>query len=148
MARVFIDPHMFSVDWFREVLKDLVGSKKVTFLFIRCKKGDSEYERVRAALTFQKLMIQQSRGCEAGEPEIGSRMAFLAGVPRFCNCSHCDDPHIFAAISMKPTKFVFSRDHRIAKCRDEINAMVSKKYCGFIVIPENAVFMTHRTSIL
>lgn len=148
MARVFIDPHVHSTDWFPGILEELVRSKKVTFLFSNCEKGVREVGKVGNALKFKKLMIKSRRGIQADASILENRKRLLETEVEFVNCPECDDGHIFAAIYVHPTKFVFSCDKRIAKCRSKLVGKVSRRYCGFIVISSGPVYRVHREAII
>jgi len=150
MARVFIDPHMFSAEkeWFRGVVQELLRSADVSFLFANCEKGVKEIAKVRQALAFKKRMHQLKRAVEAGHEEVQARINWLEGQPVFDGCSDCDDPHIFAAIFLHPTRYVFTTDKRLAKCRRTIQSTVDNRYCSFIVISTSVTYHVHRAHIL
>jgi hypothetical protein len=148
MARVFIDPHMFSTDWFVVALKELIASSKVIFLFANCDKGLKETQKVRKALEFRKIMTAVHRATAAPKKDIDHHMTMLTGNVDFVSCKDCDDPHIMAAIFLHPTKYVFSKDARMAKCRKNMVGKLDKRYCKFIVISTNEVYIVHKPRIL
>jgi predicted nucleic acid-binding protein len=147
VARVFIDPHMFSADWFKPILIDLIGSKRVTFLFANCEKGLKELSKVRAALEFRKNMTQLKRAKEASADAVEFHVDLLNDHADFISCRDCDDPHIMAAIYLLPTKFVFSEDQRMARCRKKLNSKIDKKYLSFIIISNREVYIDHKPII-
>ncbi len=148
MARVLIDPQMFSVDWFSSILKEMVDSPKVIFAFSNCEKGIREISKVRKAFEFRKLMTNMRRVKETPSNETEAHVTLLLNSEQFKNCRHCDDPHILAAIYLNPTKFVFSKDTRMAKCRNHLSGKIDKKYCDFIVISKKVLYDSHRPRIL
>lgn len=148
MARVFIEPHMFSSDWFADVVSELIKCKKVQFLFSNCEKGNREISDVRKALEFQQLMTRLKRAVTAKSEDVEKHVEFLKGKKEFCDCNSCDDPHIMAAIFIHPTRFVFSLDRRLAKCRSAMNVILDNRYCSFIVVGTDAVYRLHRHHIL
>lgn len=153
MSRIFIDPNMFSTLWFQEILPELVESKNVFFVFGHSVKHISERSKVRQALNFFKMIGSmksangESRRIDVSDQDIQPLEAALSSLPCFLNCSHCDDPHIFALIYAKPTPYVFSTDLRIAKCRKVIIKEVDNRYFQFIVVPSAPVYNDHRHAI-
>lgn len=148
MGRVFIDPHMFSEEWFKSILPELMKSPKVSYLFSNCEQGMRELGKVRIALQFKASMKKIGRAIEADPSEVERHVILLTKNKSFVDCDHCDDPHIFAAIYIHPSKYVFSKDARLAKCRDKMNKIINKKYCSFIVIASNSVYNRHKSHIL
>lgn len=148
MARVLIDSQMFSADWFASILTEMVDSPKVIFVFSNCEKGIREISKVRKAIEFRKLMIGMRRAKETPSNETEMHVAELLNSEQFKNCNHCDDPHIMAAIYLNPTKFVFSKDTRMAKCRDHLSGKIDRRYCDFIVISKKGLYFAHRQNIL
>lgn len=153
MARVFIDCHMFSQLWFKEILPELVNSHSVTFVYSATNKLSVELSKVRQALNFYKLVAGlkgqsgKSRLDDAHDPTVNRHVEYLENNPAFIECECCDDSHIFAIVYSKPTKYVFSHDTRMAKCRDHINKSIDKKYCDFIIISQQSVYKAHRAQI-
>jgi predicted nucleic acid-binding protein len=148
VARVLIDTHMFSVDWFKSILSEMVDSPKVVFVFSNCAKGIQEISKVRKAFEFRKLMTNTRRVREAPPIETETHFNILMNNKQFKKCNDCDDPHIMAAIYLNPTKFVFSKDTRMAKCRKHLSGKIDKRYCNFIVISKIDLYNEHRPHIL
>lgn len=154
MARVFIDVNMFSLDWFKPVLSELVASKSVNFAFSGSAMMTSELDKVRQGLQFYKTAGQlrdtsgRSRRVDASVSELERQERIISNQQCFIDSSDCDDPHIFALIYTKPTPFVFSTDVRLARCRDHINQYMQARYCGFIVVSSADVYNKHRQHIL
>lgn len=146
MVRVFIDPHMFSLPWFQVALADLVLSKKVMFLFSNCEKGLGELQKVRQAFAFKKAMAAARKAVEAPVDEVAKHVAFLETHPAFVRCGECDDPHIMAAIFIHPTKYVFTGDHRLARCRDNLSGIINRRYLAFSIVSDERGFaeLRHR----
>lgn len=154
MTRVFIDPHMFSQDWFPPVLTELLNSQGVVFVYAMCAQGRAELSQVRQALAFQKLVLNKkdrrgrARGVLIDESRLRPHLDYLAAHHIFDGCGECDDPHIFALVRVIPTPYIFSHDRRMAGCRDQINRHVDRRYCGFVVISREQVYEHHRHAIL
>lgn len=148
MARVLIDTHMFSADWFTSILSEIIASPKVIFVFSNCEKGVKEIAKVRKAFEFRNLMTKTRRVKESSSTEMEAHVAILLNSDQFKNCKDCDDPHIMAAIYLTPTKFVFSKDTRMAKCRKHLSGKIDRKYCNFIVISKKDLYDVHRPHIL
>lgn len=154
MARVFIDCHMFSEAWFAHPLEELIKSPKVIFVFGLSKKHNEERSKVRKALEFYKLVGNlksadgATRRIDTTAAELDPHEEFLSSQQCFDDCNHCDDPHIFALVYLKPTRYVFSKDARIAKCRSHINKTIDNKYCRFSIILNLALYNRHKQKIL
>lgn len=148
MARVLIDTHMFSTDWFASILSEMIASPKVIFVFSNCEKGIQEISKVRKAFEFRKLMTNLRRVKETSSTETETHVTILMNSEQFKNCKDCDDPHIMAAIYLNPTKFVFSKDTRMAKCRKHLSGKIDRRYCDFIVISTETLYVLHRPHIL
>lgn len=154
MARIFIDAHMFSEAWFPEILREMIASNRVTFVYGEIDKLTIEISKVRQALNFYKAVKNLktadncSRRVDAARDVLEARCDILSNERCFVDCTDCDDPHIFALIYVKPTRYVFSRDARMARCRDTINPYVESRYCRFRVISTEAVYRSHRQRIL
>lgn len=154
MARIFIDCHMFSEAWFAEPLEEMLKAPNVFFVFGLSRKHNEERAKVRKALEFYKLigMLKSADGTirriDTSAAELAPHEDFLSNQQCFSNCNHCDDPHIFALVYLKPTPYVFSKDARIAKCRSIINKTIDKRYCQFSVIVNLKLYERHRQKIL
>jgi hypothetical protein len=154
MARVYIDPHMFSEAWFQGVLGDLVKCTKVIFSYGESKKMSGEISKVRQALAFYKMVGQlrttsnQPRRHDADKKDLEDHQNILEGMKCYKDCTHCDDAHIFSLVYLKPTPYIFSKDQRMAKCRGELNKHVDKRYCNFIVISTDEIFKVHKNAVL
>lgn len=154
MARVFIDAHMFSEGWFKDILQELIGCQNVEFVYANVTKLNAEMSKVRQALEFLKIAgvlkkpDKSPRRIEASPIEVEKQQTLLESMKCFTKCADCDDPHIFALIYVKPTPYVFSKDARMARCRDEINKTVESRYCKFIVISTAQTYAAHRHSVL
>lgn len=139
---------MFSADWFASILSEMVASPKVIFVFSNCEKGIQEVSKVRKALQFRQLMTKIRRVKETPSAETEAHVTILLNSEQFKSCKDCDDPHIMAAIYLNPTKFVFSKDTRMAKCRKHLSGKIDRKYCDFIVISAADLYDIHRPHIL
>ena len=148
MTRVLIDCHLFYDGWFVEVLRELQRHKNIEFLYSKEEKYYSEIGANRKALEFFKLMGLLGKLCIADESEVSHRRAELESQAVWNSCGACDDPHIFAMVYVKPTKYIFSEDKRIGTCRTTINKSLSSRYCGFRVISSRALFDSHKHDIM
>lgn len=154
MARVFIDGHMFGVEWFKQALTEMLRSDNVVFIFGRHEKLDGEIGRVRDALAFYKMAGQLKtktgarRRDDVNAEEFGTRIDHLVASPAYNSCAACDDPHIFALVWLRNTPFVFSCDLRLAVCRNHLRKSVDNRYCNFRVIANVQVYGDHRHAIL
>lgn len=153
MARVFIDAHLFSESWFKAPLSEMLGCKNVTFTYGESQQILREMARVRQALGFYKMVgslktaSNKSRREDAGRVDLEHHQKYLQGEDCYNKCTHCDDAHIFSLVYVKPTPYIFSNDHRMAKCRDVINKHIDKRYCNFIIISDNNTYKNHRGGI-
>lgn len=148
MARVFIDVHMFSVEWFNKVLPELIRAESVRFSYGLTRKLLGEQEKVKKALEFYKLMGALGKRDDADQAEIERRVEFLEAHESWISCGACDDPHIFAIVFAKPTRYVFSQDARIATCRSVMTQVVDNRYCRFRLVGNEANYLEHRPHIL
>lgn len=153
MARTLLDINVFSEEWFAPILKELLQNKNVTFLYGASQDFKREIGKARKALDFYKLVGQMKtvsggrRRLDVNAEDIDEHVEYLSGQQCFADSGDCDDPHIFSIIYNKPTKYVFTMDMRIARCRNHINQYVDNRYCDFIVIGSADVYMRHRQSI-
>lgn len=73
MARIFIDCHMLSEDWFKDVLPELISTKSVAFVYGGSEKLITEMSAVRKALELYKIVgnlknsSQQSRRIDVSD---------------------------------------------------------------------------------
>lgn len=154
MARVFIDAHMFGEAWFKEVIKELIKCKRVSFSYGEIDKLNTEISRVRKALEFFKIARElrddnnKSRRVDASPQDMTYHEEYIKRQNCFTSCNDCDDPHVFALIYAKPTPYVFSMDKRMAKCRDTINTAIDSRYCNFIIVSSDSTYRTHKHAIL
>lgn len=152
MARIYIDPHMFSEDWFKKTLPELVKVKSVIFVFGHSEKHLTERQKARKCLEFYKALKGQkndgvSRVLDVSSEDLSKHEEFLKLQSCFSNCPHCDDPHIFALVYVKPTPYIFSMDARIAKCRGVINQNIENRYCQFSLIQSHDIYHAHKSAI-
>lgn len=149
MTRVFVDCHMFSVDWFvKDVLPDLVRSQNVLFTYGEATCFKDELSRTRKALEFYKRMGQIKKRADVDTKEMERHVLIVKACPTYANCNDCDDPHVFALCYIKPTPYIFSEDARMARCRTLINTVLDNRYCNFAVIRTKPVYDIHRGAIL
>ena len=148
MARVFVDPNSFSTEWFPAVLDELIKSRKVTFLFSNCEKGIREVQKVTKALAFMQLMFKAKKAVHADRDRVEQTIREIENHPAFTGCKNCNDGHIFAAIFLHPTRYVFSTDKRMAECRSKISGKVDKRFCQFIVLSSHELYIVHRGQIV
>lgn len=153
MARALLDINIFSEEWFAPVLADLLAAKNVVFVYGMSSQFTREIGRARKALEFYQRVGQMrtsggdKRRLDVAGGEIDGHIDFLQGQQCFAENGDCDDPHIFSVIYAKPTRFVFSMDMRLARCRTYINQFVDNRYCDFIVIGGADVYRRHRQAI-
>lgn len=148
MARVYIDPHMFSEDWFKCVLGELLKCSNVVFSYGESQKILREFAKVRQALEFYKMVGRLRRRHDADANDLENHQNIIESTDCYKECGHCDDSHIFALIYVKPTPYVFSKDARMAKCRDIVNKHMDKRYCNFIVLSSDPIYRKHRSAIM
>ena len=148
MSLIFVDVSATSMAWFRGALIELSDNVNVKFLFSDIKKYKEELEKAPKLANLLKLMKQVGRRVDADKDRSEHHAVYLTGLAEWKSEAACDDEHIFAMIYEKPTKFIFSSDVRIAKCRGCINKVVDKRYCGFIVISDEVVFNAKKPEIL
>lgn len=154
MARALLDINVFSEEWFAPILKELADSKNVVFLYGKSEEFKREIGKARKALEFYKIIGQMKtsngvcRRLDVSAEDINVHVDYLSRQQCFANSGDCDDPHIFSIIYSKPTRYLFTMDMRIARCRNHIIKYVDNRYCDFIVIGSADVYMQHRQSIV
>jgi hypothetical protein len=148
MARVFLDVNAFSASWFLDVVDELIKSPAVRFAYSPVSKLLDEHEKNFKIRQFYKSVLDMGRRDDADADAVAERMEFLEGLDEWKKEKDCDDPHIFALIYEKPTRYVISSDEDMANCRGCIRRVVDKRYCGFIVVSRKNIYETHRHSIL
>lgn len=149
-----MDINVFSEDWFAPILKELVDCKNVVFTYGHSKDFDREFSKARKALEFYQRIGQlktnsgEKRRLDVLSQDIDPHVEFLLNQQCFSGSSDCDDPHIFSLLYAKPTRYVFSMDMRMARCRDHINQFIENRYCDFIVIGDAGIYRRHRQAIM
>jgi hypothetical protein len=149
MARVAIDPHMFGELWFNAVQEELIKSGTVRFAYSKLPKEGMELSKRRAALQFFKQVGEMKRRDDAHEETCSRFCKALLTEPAWDrNKKVCDDAHFFSLVRTLPTEFIFSKDIRMAKCRDCLNGKVEAEYLRFSLISSEALFRKRRYDIL
>lgn len=149
MVRVAIDPHMFGESWFADAARELLRSSSVTFSYSGLPKAISEISRRRDALNFFKHVGSIRRREDANADSCGRYHSDLTNSSSWrSNSQVCDDGHIFALVRALPTKYVFSCDDRLAKCRDCLSGSVDASYLRFSVIHSERVYAANKKAIL
>lgn len=149
MARVAIDPHMFGELWFNAVREELIKSGSVRFAYSRLLKEGMELSKQRAALQFFKLVGEIKRRDDAHVETCKRFCEALLTEPAWGEHREvCDDAHLFSLVRTLPTEFVFSKDVRMAKCRDCLNGKVEAGYLRFSLISSEALFRKRKHDIL
>jgi len=149
MARVFVDVSIVSQDWFKaRVLTELVQNRAVRFTYSKFGKLAEEHENAKRFGLLMKRLSDQGRTDNVSAESSDVHVEKLTSLKNWQDEGACDDPHIFALIYEKPTKYVFSADQRIARCRDCINKVVENRYCDFILITREATYIEHKQNIL
>lgn len=154
MARVYIDPHMFSSAWFGEALTEMIQSRQVQFVYCHCAPVETEASKVRKALEFyQRIGQMKDRNggrLRADVPAdlFQNHLLRVQSNGTYCNEQNCDDAHIFALAYIKNVSYVFSMDHRLARCRDALNRIIHRRYCSFAVLSNDNVYDVHKPQIL
>lgn len=147
MARVIIDTCIFGDKWFKETLDKLIDDDKVQFTYTSHEKMMGEHENAPKLLAFYKRMGDRNRRIDAAPDATGRHMAKIEGHPEWQAAPECDDPHMFAIVYLKPTRYIFSKDTRMAKCRDCMNKHINGKYCNFRIISSKKVYEQLRNEI-
>ena len=149
MARVAIDPHMFGELWFKAASEELIKSGSVRFAYSRLPKEGIELSKQHAALRFFKIVGEIKRRDDAHEGTCSRFCEALLTEPAWDKHKKvCDDAHFFSLVRTLPTEFVFSKDIRLAKCRDCLNGLVEAGYLRFSVISSEALFRKRKRAIL
>lgn len=149
MARVFVDVSIVSQEWFKsKTLVELIASQAVRFTYTKCGKLADEHEQSKKFGYLMKRLSDQGRTDIVSEEQAQFHADKLTKLQKWQEQQACDDAHIFALVYEKPTRYIFSADMRIAKCRDCLNQFVENRYCDFIVIGKEDVYIQHRQKIL
>lgn len=149
MAKVIIDPHMFSESWFNDhTLKLLIECKNVDFVYSQANVALTEMSKVRKAIQFYKLMGDQKKLVLLTSDDHDKCLDFLKNCVEWCDCNACDDPHIFAMVRHNPKSFVFSKDRRLATCRDKVRKVVPKEFTQFSLIMTKEIFEMNSPKIM
>jgi hypothetical protein len=149
MVRIAIDPHMFGEEWFTSVRGELVRCRGVRFAYTGVSKERVELSKQRDALRFYKLMGDSKRRDDAHEPTIVRYYSELTSHETWlANSKLCDDGHLFALVRALPTDYVFSKDDRMAKCRDCLSGKISSSYLKFSVIKSHHSYLDVRSNII
>lgn len=148
-VRVIIDPHMFGESWFGQIRNDLVRSKKVRFAYGGLPKETVELSKQRAALEFFKLMGKIKRRDDAHKPTIERfHDELIASAAWVSNSNCCDDSHTFSLVRALPARYVFSKDDRMARCRDCLSGCVDATFLRFAVIGNESSYARVRAGLV
>ncbi len=149
MARVAIDPHMFGELWFNVAVDELIKSGSVRFAYSGIPKEGMELSKRRDAMRFFKQVGDIKRRDDAHEETCRRFWEALLIEPAWDRHKKvCDDAHLFSLVRTLPTEFVFSKDIRIAKCRDCLNGKVEAGYLRFALISSEALFRKRKKDIM
>lgn len=125
----------------------LADDDNVTFLYSGCKKNIEELRKTPKLLEFLKQMKTLGRRDDASSEDCETHINSLNAKGEWAAEKSCDDPHIFAMIYEKPTRFVFTTDACLATCRNYMRATIDQRYCNFILIKTRTNYNKHRPDI-
>lgn len=148
MARVVIEPHMFGEEWFSPVKEELVKCSNVRFAYCGIDKERNEISKVRDAARFFKLMGDLKRRDDAHLPTASRHFEEVTQHAVWKSNGCCDDGHLFALVKALPTPYVFSKDHRLAACRDCLAGNLDSSFTRFSVISTQATYQANRNNIM
>lgn len=146
MAVVLLDVSAASKGWFKSALDEMRRSKNVKFLYSDQKKYKAEVSKVVALAQFLKLMAQKGRRIDVDADECQAVIDALNLNTTWSASSACDDPHLFAMMTLHPTRYLFTDEQRIAKCRGCMSE-THQQMCSFKAIRNGNVYKNHRSKI-
>jgi hypothetical protein len=120
--------------------------KGVKFLYTDQKKYRDEIAKVVSLAQFLKLMAQKGRRVDVDAHACQTLMDALQETPTWNSSAACDDPHLFAMVAIKPAKYIFTDEQRLAKCR-ECMAPTHAAMCSFKAIRTEGTYKKHRSKI-
>jgi hypothetical protein len=145
MARATIDASVIGDNWFQNLSGEILKLRGLDFVYGLDQKTLGEHERSKKLGQFYALASRLGREVIAvPADEVERHMAVLADNVAWKNEGACDDPHIFAIVYERNVRYVFTREHRLAACRDCIIRSVGNKYCNFVLIRSEQIFREHR----
>lgn len=147
MVQIMIDVSVYGSRWFQRALFDIEKDESVHFLYSDDWKYQQELRKTPKLLAFLKSMAQDSRLIITDKNATEARIEFLQSKKEWQREEACDDPHIFAMIYEKPTRFVFTGDGRLRKCRTCMRKVVKKRYSKFILISNEGNYEKYRSEI-
>ncbi|WP_127049194.1 hypothetical protein [Pseudorhodobacter sp. E13] len=148
-VRVIIDPHMFGESWFVQIRRDLVRSNKVRFAYGGLPKEQIELRKQRAALEFFVLMGKMKRRDDAHQATIERfHDELISSKAWVSNSGCCDDSHTFSLVRALPARYVFSKDNRMARCRDCLSGCVDATFLRFSVIGNELSYARVRAKLV
>lgn len=147
MARVLIDASIFGESWFQNAMKSLLEDDKVRFTYTTHKKMLAEHQNARSLGALYKRLGDIGRRDDVSSTAVERHVNHLEGIEEWLTNADCDDPHIFALVYAKPTRFVFTKDSRMGNCRDCLRSTIDKRYCQFILVMSSQTYRRHRTEI-
>lgn len=150
MAKVIIDASAFSLDWFRRKLADdLLSNPKVKFVFSTHDRMMREIEKNEQYAKLFRVLEGDSRRVVVSEQEFDRLVEPLTSAGIWTeNSKICDDEHVFVLVRSKRARFVFTKDSRMARCRDCIRSSVKSEYCSFVALIKEKAYLDHREQIL
>ena len=148
MAKVFIDVGAFGESWLQDKLQELIDCEMVVFSYAATRKFRQEHEKCLKAQQFYKLMGEIGKREDANPADVQKNSNYLESLREWKAEKDCDDPHIFALVSVKPTKYIFTTDSDIANCRTCINRIVDRRFCNFRLICSETNYKAHKPKIV
>ncbi|MDH0912079.1 hypothetical protein N5C66_22785 [Rhizobium pusense] len=149
MARVILDSCIIGEKWFTDkILPGLLEDENVTFTYTEHEKMVGELEQARKLQKIYKLMGDAGRRNDVTSSEAKKHIQALERNQHWQREEdNCDDPHIFAMVYSKPTRFVFTTDKRMGRCRDCMIRVINKRYSNFLLVMSESTYKKLRAEI-
>ncbi len=147
MAKVLIDVSAYSKNWMISALREMRSSKAVHFMYSDHEKYRQEVVKVPSLARFLVEMRDKKRRVDADPVAVGSFIDLLELDEKWlANNKVCDDPHIFALMTILNGDYVFTDDKRLCECRSRMTT-TSNSMCKFKAIRNGEVYKKAKRKI-
>ena len=150
MARLHIDTCAMSQEWARDVLSAAKDNPNVIFVESRDWKSEAEKGRMVKLISFLKG-VQEKYGLHrvefAPKKDVEAHIKKIERVDAWNNCSECDDPHVFAIVSVKSVHFVLTNEKRMETCRKKMQGKLDQRYLAFRLINSQRNYIAHQVGL-
>ena len=144
MAKIIIDTNANSMEWFRDIVSEIINSRNIILITTSHSLFLNEIKKNQKMLEIYQRLASINKAEVITSDRIETHLTYLKTHSSWTSCSACDDPCIFAMVYEKNVPYVFTSDRRIAACRRVLKMHVDNKYSRFVLITSKNNFNSKR----